>query len=194
MRIAFIPPSLPVVKPEPPAGDRWRHEVKFDGFRAQLHTGREPIIYSKNGADFSARFRHLLPALEALPPAVIDAELVACDPEDRPDFRALLGGSRDLCLWAFDLLHDGKDIRALPWSERRARLRAMLTEQGSIRFSEDFGDPVALLKAAGEMHLEGIVSKRVDQPYRSGHRGGWIKVKLAAWREANRWRHEMFQR
>ena len=49
-----------------------------------------------------------------------------------------------------------------------------------------------LLGAASRMGLEGIVSKRRDQPYRSGPNSGWIKVKTATWREANKDRGELF--
>jgi ATP-dependent DNA ligase len=44
------------------------------------------------------------------------------------------------------------------------------------------------------MGLEGIVSKRREQPYRSGPNSGWIKVKTATWREANRDRGELFDK
>ena len=63
-----------------------------------------------------------------------------------------------------------------------------------LRFSEAFDDAEKLLAAALELGLEGIVSKKRDQPYRSGKNLGWIKVKTAAWREANRDRWEMFER
>jgi bifunctional non-homologous end joining protein LigD len=71
----------PSTKDAPPTSKGWLHEIKFDGFRVQLHTGPEPVIYSRNGSDFSKRFGGLLPALAALPKAVIDAELCACDEE-----------------------------------------------------------------------------------------------------------------
>jgi bifunctional non-homologous end joining protein LigD len=44
------------------------------------------------------------------------------------------------------------------------------------------------------MKLEGIVSKRIDRPYTSGRTNSWIKVKCDAWREANQWRHEFFEK
>ena len=58
--------------------------------------------------------------------------------------------------------------------------------------SEAFGDASALLAECERLGLEGIVSKRIDQPYRSGSHTDWIKVKTAAWRAANRHRAEMF--
>jgi len=59
--------------------------------------------------------------------------------------------------------------------------------------SENFRDPIALLKAAETHGLEGIVSKLREDRYRSGKNPGWIKVKTAAWRAANRDRRETFQ-
>jgi ATP-dependent DNA ligase len=58
--------------------------------------------------------------------------------------------------------------------------------------SDTFPDPMKLLAALDERQLEGIVSKRSDQPYVSGKNRGWIKVKCHAWREANKNRGELF--
>ena len=79
----------------------------------------------------------------------------------------------------FDLLWlDGEDLRSLPWRERKARL-ARLIGQGSnvLHYVEHFETPGArTLKSACGLHLEGIVSKRVDAPYRSGRSHDWIKT------------------
>ena len=89
----------------------------------------------------------------------------------------------------------GKDVRREPLEERRARLEGLLAgaDGDLLRFSEAFDDAEKLLAAALELGLEGIVSKKRDQPYRSGKNVGWVKVKTAAWREANRDRWEMFE-
>ena len=199
---AFILPSAPVLRDAPPSGPGWLHEIKFDGFRLQAHKAAKAVtLYTRNGADYTDRFPAIRNAVAALRccSAVIDLEGVACDERDRPDFRALIERtvSKDLCGWAFDLLEvNGRDIRPLPLRERRKRLQALLSKpQGrALRLSEDFPDAVTLLEAAARHKLEGIVSKKADQPYRSGRNPGWIKVKTAAWREANAWRREAFQR
>jgi bifunctional non-homologous end joining protein LigD len=99
-------------------------------------------------------------------------------------------------IWLFDLLElDGRDFRALPLGQRRQRLEDLLRLQppGSpFRYSESFDDPAALLAAADRLGLEGIVSKRLDAPYRSGHRPEWVKVKTETWRKANRERWRLF--
>jgi bifunctional non-homologous end joining protein LigD len=164
-RTAFIVPSAPVLKKAPPVGPEWLHEVK---------------------------------ALTALPPCIIDAELVGCDADGIPDFHALTtGNAHGCCAWCFDLMTvDGKDVRSEPLEERRARLEALLAgaDQDLLRLSESFDEPVKLLEAAVKLGLEGIVSKRREQSFRSGPNSGWVKVKTAAWREANKDRWEMFQR
>jgi bifunctional non-homologous end joining protein LigD len=128
---------------------------------------------------------------------VIDAELVASDEDGRPDFTAIRRNHPNLCLWCFDLLEiAAQDIRSLPLVERREKLRDVLIriDDGTLRFSEEFTDPVKLLAATDKMGLEGVVSKRRTAPYRSGTRSGWVKVKSAAWRAANKDRWELFCR
>ena len=128
----------------------------------------------------------------------MDAELVGCDADGIPAFHALTtGNAHGCCAWCFDLMMvDGKDVRAEPLEERRARLEALLAgaDQDLLRLSESFDDAVKLLEAAVKLGLEGIVSKRREQPYRSGPNSGWVNVKTAAWREANRNRCEMLER
>ena len=189
---------LPSPAPTPPIGDGWIHEAKLDGFRAQVHlVDGVAAIYSRNGADFTKRFRSLVPAIERIPArtAVVDCELIACGHDGMPCFRTLIGGNASqLCLWCFDLLQvDGVRIMALPLVERRERLRALLADvDSSLQFSDAFADPRALLAAGERTGLEGVVSKRADSVYRSGRTKAWLKTKTEAWRQNNRWRHEAF--
>ena len=129
---------------------------------------------------------------------VIDGELVACDVEGKPDFYALMRrDTAGLCVWCFDLLMlNGRDLRSFPLEQRKAKLSALLakTPDGALRLSHTFGDGEKLLHAAGQNGLEGIVSKRRMAPYVAGTASGWIKVKTAEWREANRERHKLFEK
>ena len=197
----FIPPSLPVLKREPPDGPQWLHEVKHDGFRAQLHLVDHAVtVYGKNGGDLTHRFGAIASAVAALPfeSVILDAELVACDPDGTPNFYALMRGARDgCCAYCFDLLElDGRSRVAAPLDERRGLLSRVMRRapRDTLRLSEAFDDPHALLAACEKHGLEGIVSKRRDDPYRSGPRGGWIKVKTAAWGAANRERNKLFEK
>jgi bifunctional non-homologous end joining protein LigD len=178
------------------------HEVKFDGFRTQLHkAGADAKIYSKNGHDFTSRYPAIVTALKALPvrSAILDAELTLCAADGVPQFYRLLMSRFDqgeLCAWAFDLLElDGEDLRQEPLEARKAALAKLLRKASPfLRASESFSDPVKLLAECERRGLEGIVSKRRDSLYRSGKSSAWIKVKCGAWREANRDRRELFER
>jgi bifunctional non-homologous end joining protein LigD len=185
----FIPPCIPTLRSEPPSGQRWVHEIKFDGWRVQLHKhGTGLALYTRNGNDCA----WMLPALQiatqsaslrdlpGVSSAVIDGELVACDGDGLPDFYALhfRRHGHALCVWAFDLLHlNGRDLRELPLHERKAKLVRLLTRVRVdwLHLSETFADGTKLLAEAERMRLEGIVSKHVDAPYRSGKRSEWVK-------------------
>jgi bifunctional non-homologous end joining protein LigD len=179
-------------------GPGWLHEVKFDGWRLQVHQHGDVVrLYSRNGRDLTHRFPDLRHHVVYLPDCIIDAELVACDTDGKPDFEALMHKDPNLCIWCFDLLElDGDDLRAQPLFERKAKLREVLitTDDDRIRYSEEFPDPVKLLEVVEKMGLEGVVSKRAAAPYRSGPQKDWIKVKARGWREANADRWEQLQR
>jgi bifunctional non-homologous end joining protein LigD len=173
----FIVPCTPVQRGRPPVGDDWLHEVKFDGWRVQLHKSkRRAIIYSRTGRDFTARFPTIAAAVASLPlpSVVLDGELTACDPSGLPDFRALHFREvedHDLCVWVFDILQlDNIDLREVPLIKRRKALEKILykANDNALRLSETFDDGEKLLASCEEMRLEGIVSKRRDFSYRSG--------------------------
>jgi ATP-dependent DNA ligase len=198
----FIVPCSPVQRGRPPVGDDWLHEVKFDGWRVQLHKSkRGATVYTKNGNDFTMRFPPIAAAVAALPvqTAIIDGELTACDYRGVPDFRALHFRSIEhhaLCVWAFDiLLLNGADLRDVPLTKRKYALEKIIykAQDHTLRLSETFDDGVKLLTSCEKMGLEGIVSKRRDFPYRSGA-ADWIKVKCLTWREANKNRGELFNK
>lgn len=186
------PPFLPFVLcklvDRPPAGPLWRHEIKFDGYRMQLHVraGR-PTWFSRNGNDWTARLAALAPDAEALPPGIYDGELCAVDDRGAPDFsklRACLARSRgnELVYFVFDALAlRGKDLTAVPLKDRLARLQralAALPGDSRLRPVEALpGEPSAAYRVLCGHGLEGMVSKRLDSPYRPGRSGIWTKAK-----------------
>jgi len=199
-----VPPLYPALQSNTRQGSaEWLHEVKFDGYRVQVHkVGSRVVIYSRNGHDFTERFPSIALLLHELPEkaAVLDGEVVASDADGRPNFARLhvrWSRSGAIHLWAFDLLaFNGRDLRLQPLVKRQARLQVLLERFGcpAISLSEPFKDGIALLRVAEERGLEGIVSKRRDAPYRSGECRDWRKVKTAAWREANKERWRLFER
>lgn len=195
----FIKPSVPVDRTALPTGGDWLHEVKQDGYRLQLHkSGKIAHVLSRSGFDCSKKFKAIHEALGTLAcrSCIIDAGGVSVDELGRSDFAVLMAGKRDTCCaWCFDLMElNGKDVRPLPLVERRRRLEALLRKSPHplLRYSQDFGDGTKLLAVAEEMALEGIVSKKRNQPYRSGRNSGCVKVKTAAWRKLNRGRAKLF--
>jgi bifunctional non-homologous end joining protein LigD len=198
-RVPFIPPALPKLRASPPTGEGWLYELKFDGYRVQLHkAGFSSSFCGRNGGDFTRRFPAIAAAILGLPTksCIIDDELIAAGRHGQPDFLALLHGRHvPTCVYCFDLLElNGRDLREQPLVQRRARLQALLARANCnvIRFSEAFPNANDLLAKCARLGLEGIVAKRRDAPYRSGTRSGWIKVKTPEWKAANQYRAKLF--
>ncbi len=191
----FVAPQLCVSVERPPNSDGWCHEIKFDGYRVQLRVeDGDAVLKTRKGLDWSEKFAAIVKAAKSLPDALIDGEIVALDPHGAPNFSTLQAAISDgktgaLIFFAFDLLFaDGEDLRPLPLGERKARLKKLLEarkgKDGPIRYVEHFedrGDTV--LESARKLSLEGIVSKRLDAPYRSGRSEHWTKAKIRAGQE-----------
>jgi len=191
----FVQFQHPKLVEAPPAGSGWIHEVKFDGYRMQVRiVGGQAQWRSRNGNDWTPRFKDMGGLFSDLPDCLLDGEVCVLDPRGQPDFSALRSalGRRQagvmagtLVYFAFDLLFaGGEDLTALPLSERKARLRDVIEPGGEpvstrLRYVEAVeADPKQLFATACEMGLEGIVSKRLDVAYRSGDRSGsWVKAK-----------------
>jgi bifunctional non-homologous end joining protein LigD len=184
----WIEPCIPTLVAKPPKGDRWRHEVKWDGYRVcvVIDAGKAKVR-TRRGHDWSDKFKPIAVAAAALPchNAIIDGEAVVLDAKGRASFSALqadlAAGGKAAMLYAFDCLFlDGRDLRKLPLTERREALEKLIgrPKSGAILFSEEFeGDGAEFFKLASAHELEGIVSKRVDLPYHSGRSQDWLKVK-----------------
>ncbi|HVX75365.1 MAG TPA: DNA ligase D [Bradyrhizobium sp.] len=192
----FVAPELCVSVDRPPNEEGWGHEIKFDGYRVQLRVENgKAVLKTRKGLDWTGKFATIAKEASSLPDALIDGEIIALDHNGAPDFStlqaALSEGETDkLIFFAFDLLFaDGEDIRRLPLSERKARLKQLLearpkAKARQIRYVEHFesgGD--AILQSACKLSLEGIISKKLDSPYRSGRSGNWTKAKCRAGQE-----------
>jgi bifunctional non-homologous end joining protein LigD len=192
----FVPPQLAKSVDRPPRSGGWGHEIKFDGYRLQLRVeGGDASLKTRAGLDWTGRFKEIARDAQVLPDCLIDGEACALDRQGAPDFAALQaalssGKTRDLVFFAFDLLFaDGQDLRAAPLRERKDRLKALLAGAGRrlgdrIRYVDHFEtDGEAVWRSACRMSLEGIVSKRLDAPYRSDRSGSWLKSKCRAGHE-----------
>jgi bifunctional non-homologous end joining protein LigD len=185
-------PALARLADAPPAGDTWLHEIKLDGYRmlARISSGTITML-SRNGIDWTGRFPKIEAALLNLPveSAVIDGEVVHLDQEGRSSFSALkddlsAGRTGGLVFYAFDLLYcDGQSLERARLLDRKAALERLLegADRRTLRFSAHvLGAGARVFAEACKMKLEGIVSKRIDAPYRAGRVGDWIKVKCQA--------------
>lgn len=184
----FITPQLATLKMKAPSGSRWIHEVKYDGYRIQLRIdGDDRRANTRNGYNWISKFSRIAAAFDIEGQAIVDGEVVVIY-EGRTNFSELqadLGrGDQDrLIYFAFDLLWlDGKDLRKEPQIERKRLLKDLIEEhklEEPILFSEHHeGDGQALFVAASKLNYEGIVSKRVDAPYRSDRVEAWQKIKV----------------
>ena len=188
----FVPPQLCKLVDRPPTGEGWVHEIKFDGYRMQLRIeGGKAALRTRTGLDWSQRFPQLIEDAEGLPDVLIDGEVVALDEAGSPSFAGLQAAlseekTEDLIFFAFDLLHaDGQDLTDLPLADRKTRLKTLLSGDGErIRYVEHFtSGGEAVLQSACRMSLEGVVSKKLDAPYRSGKSATWTKAKCRAGHE-----------
>ena len=191
----FVEPQLCKLVERAPSGTGWAHEVKFDGYRLQLRIkDGEATLRTRKGLDWTRKFSAIAEAAEALPDCIIDGEACALDHHGAPDFAALQaalseGDSKNLIFFAFDLLFaEGLDLRGMPLSERKDALQTLLASTKAkkqiLRYVDHFetgGD--AVLQSACKMHLEGIVSKERDAPYKSGRGNSWVKAKCRAGHE-----------
>ena len=185
---SFTPVQLATLVDTVPEGNGWMHEIKFDGYRALAAvSGKDVRIYTRSGLDWTDRFAPIAAALAELdlPGALIDGEIVALDENGNPSFSALQaalgeGTPATLVYFAFDLLSlAGQDLRLLPNLERKEQLEGLVsTSQPSIRFADHIiGAGEKLFQSLCGAGQEGIVSKRVDAPYRGARTRNWVKVK-----------------
>jgi bifunctional non-homologous end joining protein LigD len=186
----FIEPALAASIDRVPSGERWIHEIKFDGYRVQVHLANEAVrVFTRRGHDWTNRIRKV--ANDAwhvkANAAIIDGEVVVPAADGSTDFSVLQnelkGTSTKFVLVAFDLLYlNGSDIRKVPLIERKAALKKIITGS-DVQFSESFEiDGREMFTHACKVGLEGVVSKVRDSVYASGRGNNWVK-KTCAQRE-----------
>ncbi len=184
-------PQLASQAEEPPSGDDWLHEIKFDGYRtiAIIDAGNARLI-TRSGLDWTKRYGDVAAAFGRLPckEAVIDGEIVVPDEKGVTRFGALQdaianGDSSKMIFYAFDLMHlDGFDLSAVRLVERKAMLEKLLLsvigQASAIQLSEHVvGQGGSFFDRVSEAELEGVISKRIDSPYFQGRSKTWLKAK-----------------
>jgi bifunctional non-homologous end joining protein LigD len=179
----FIEPALATAIDNIPNGERWIHEIKFDGYRVQVHLANAAVkIYTRRGNDWTKRFKKVADDAWHISAgsAIIDGEVVVPAADGGTDFSVLQnelkGKSHKIVLVAFDLLFlNGYDLRKLPLVERKAHLKKLIAGT-NVQFSESFEtDGREIYKHACKVGPEGVVSKVRDSRYASGRSNDWVK-------------------
>src|SRR3979490_545146 len=141
----FIEPALATSIDKLPKGERWIHEIKFDGYRVQLPLAQEAVtVYTRRGNDWTKRFKKVADEAWHISAgsAIIDGEIVVPAANGATDFSVLQnelkGKSTKIVMVAFDLLYlNGYDLRKLPLIERNTHLKKLIAKT-AIQFSESF--------------------------------------------------------
>jgi DNA ligase-1 len=183
------------------AREDWLAEWKWDGIRSQLIRRKgECFIWSRGEDVITERFPEIVSAAAKLPEGVVlDGELVAWrDGAIRPfsDLQQRIGRKKlspailtsvPVRFLAYDLLEeDYVDIRALPLSERRQRLEALIAnapveafEVSAAVSAADWTELAKLREESRTRGVEGLMLKALDSPYGTGRqRGTWWKWKI----------------
>jgi DNA ligase D-like protein (predicted ligase) len=184
----WIKPQLTRLVDQAPEAPDWLHEIKFDGYRMHARLDRGAVrLLTRTGLDWTHKYPAIAAAVTSLPArqAYLDGELCGVRPDGTTSFSLIqnasdTGNSGALVFFLFDLLHlDGEAIAPMPVTERKERLRALLSGASSaLHFSDHhIGHGRPFYDHACTLKVEGIVSKRVDAPYAPGNRRLWLKVK-----------------
>jgi len=178
-----------------PRGAGWAYEFKWDGVRALVDVTDSGVrIWSRAGNDITTAYPELVAQVAGVGDALLDGEIVAFV-DGRPSFDALqlrmhvrdarearrLATEAPVTFVLFDIVRRfGLDLTARPYTERRATLERWSADHDGWTLSPAFDDGSATEIAAREHHLEGVVAKRLDSPYRPGVRSpDWVKLRFA---------------
>lgn len=190
-----VNPQLATLVDQPPDGDQWIHELKFDGYRLTAIIDHcDVTLLTRNGKDWSRSFPKLRRTLSAMVPgtAVLDGELVAMASDGSTSFRRLQerlsakgrnSGTDELVYQVFDLIYlEGYDLQQTPLLIRKRTLSELIGNADptgwQVRYSDHVeGQGPAFYEQVCEMGLEGMIAKRADSTYRPGRVKTWLKVK-----------------
>ncbi|MHA4809401.1 DNA ligase D [Flavitalea flava] len=181
-------PMLATLVDKPFEEEGWLYEIKWDGYRALSYLNKGEVeIRSRNNKSFNEKFYPVYNALKQWKVnAVVDGEIVVIDEKGKSRFGDLQNwrseADGELICYLFDILWlEGRDLTALPLSERREILRPLVPEEGILRLSQNFKvSGPEFFAAAKKMGLEGIMAKKEESLYTPGIRTReWLKIKTA---------------
>jgi bifunctional non-homologous end joining protein LigD len=183
---------------QPPKGDDWLYEIKWDGVRALCFlTNQQLRIFSRRGNRCDQQYPELagLPRAVHATTAILDGEIAVLDENGRPCFGSIqprihqsdanaiahLARTSPATLFLFDLLYlNGYDLRDVPLIERKRLLERIVTPGDHVKVSSHFaGVGPEMLEAAKQNGLEGVMAKRPDSKYESRRSWNWLKIKVS---------------
>ena len=184
-----------------PTGPGWVHEVKWDGIRALVDVTADAAgagavhVWTRSGREIGLAFPELHELVSVADDLLLDGEIVALG-AGVPTLGALadrihvtdarkarqMAAVNPVTLLAFDVLRfRGRDLATLPWSDRRRTLEQVGLDDVAWQVPTTYADGPALLAAAEQQGLEGIVSKKVGSAYAWGSRSrDWLKFPIRA--------------
>ena len=190
---AKLTPELATLVNKAPQGNDWIHETKFDGYRIlAFKRGDEVTLLTRSGNDYTSKFPGVAKSVKLLngDHAVFDGEIAVVKADGTTDFQALQNSLKEntaapVDYFIFDVLvYGGKDVRDLPLSKRKQilagafPLKKKKTQVGDCKLSAYIqGKGPEVFETACRLGLEGIISKKLDSPYRSIRSLDWQKVK-----------------
>jgi bifunctional non-homologous end joining protein LigD len=192
-----IEPMLSDTAENPPVGENYLYEVKWDGIRALVSLQDGVIkIRSRNQNDITNQFPELLIPEKAFRAncGLFDAEIVCLDGQGRPQFkkvihRLMASGETNIAknvksspafCYVFDCLYlDGRSLINEPLTKRREWLKDAIKQDSPYRLSQIEEDGALLFEAARQHELEGIMAKEKSGKYQPGKRSNaWLKIKV----------------
>jgi bifunctional non-homologous end joining protein LigD len=192
-----ITPMKAALTEHPPRGDDWLFEIKWDGVRAICYIEHESLrLVSRTGHNCDQQYPELsvIPHYIAAGQAILDGEIAVLDEkgvarfeliqpriaQSDPNAVAHMARSRPVVYFVFDLLYlNGYDLRQVTLVERKQLLASILTPTGVLRLSEHFpGAGEAMLQAAEETGVEGVLAKRAASRYEPRRSSEWLKIKI----------------
>lgn len=184
-------PELATLAEQPPTGNEWLHEIKFDGYRLLCFIKDKKIKFlTRNQKDWTEKFKELQLEIKKmnLKSAILDGEVIATNKKKQSDFQLLSNsiGKKEKSLLSyviFDLIYyQGKDLSLCALNDRKRLLRKLIPlNNNKLIFSShiDGNDGDIFFKKACKKGLEGIISKNKYSSYKSGRSRNWLKIKCS---------------
>ncbi|HYF67920.1 MAG TPA: DNA ligase D [Ohtaekwangia sp.] len=182
-RPTAVKPMLSTLVKQPFTDDEYVFEVKWDGYRIIAHcNGEKVMLQSRGGEDYSRKYPSIVSALQRMNlNCILDGEVIYINEDGKPDFDALQrvnGQKAPIVYYAFDLLRlDGKSLMNEKLLERKEKLKNLINDDGTIKYSGHFEDGRELFEHVKGLGLEGIVAKQKASQYIPNDRSKkWLKV------------------